>query len=382
MTERKPEIEYRQGLAVLRYVRENPPVWMTWDERTQAYVAAGSRLPELRAWGREHEAHEAGQQAAPLERPLLDPREPRDYQREALRRWSAADGRGTVVLPTGAGKTLVALMAIEQSRAGACVVAPTRALVAQWFAQLADAFGADAVGTYYADEKEVRPLTVTTYHSAFALMERWGGQFGLLVLDEAHHLADTAGGQAKAWHDALTISPALRRLGLTATYPDGRDAELRRLVGPVAFRRTVGEMTDAELARFAVERRFVALAPDERVRYDRLTETYEGWWKGRDYAGRFADAATAWRVFVADTRHTPAARRAYRAYLERERVVALSAPKLREAERILRLFPAETAILFCGRADAAERLSRRLAIPLITADTPASERKATLDAVR
>jgi superfamily II DNA or RNA helicase len=377
-----PEYEYRQGLAVLRYVREgSAPAWMTYDERTGAHVAAGSRLPDLREWATGHGAHEAGAGAEPLEGPLLDPREPRDYQREALRRWTEGGGRGTVVLPTGAGKTLVALRAIHEMGMGACVVAPTRALVAQWFAQLADAFGAHAVGAFYADEKEVRPITVTTYHSAFALLERWGARFGLLVLDEAHHLADTAAGEAKGWHDALRIAPAARRLGLTATYPDGRDRELRRLVGPIVYRRAVGEMTDAELAGFALERRFVPLAPDERTRYDRLTAEYEAFWKARDYPARYPEPEDAWRVFVSETRRSPEARRAYRAYLERERVVALAEPKLREAERILRLFPAETAILFCGRADAAERVSRRLAIPLVSAHTPASERKAVLDAV-
>ena len=47
------------------------------------------------------------------------------------------------------------------------------------------------MGAYYGDEKEVRALTVTTYHSAFPLLERWGAQFPLLVLDEVHHLADS-----------------------------------------------------------------------------------------------------------------------------------------------------------------------------------------------
>src|SRR5690606_27732481 len=157
----------------------------------------------------------------------------------------------------------------------ACIVAPTRALVAQWFTQLADAFGAERVGAWYGDEKEVRPITVTTYHSAFPLLERWGERFALLVLDEAHHLADTSTGDARAWHDHLRIAPSPYRLGLTATYPDAHDAELRRLVGPVAYRRTIGEMTDAELARFAFERRYVRLTPREEARYGALTDVYE-----------------------------------------------------------------------------------------------------------
>jgi superfamily II DNA or RNA helicase len=140
-------------------------------------------------------------------------------------------------------------------------------------------------------------------------------------------------------------------------------------------------MTDAELAAYVLQRRFVALAPDERSRYDRATALYDEWFSTCGYRERYPDAADAWRVFMAETRRSPAARRAFRAFLERERIVALCEAKLGEAERLLRLFPAETVVLFCGRSDAAERVSRRLAIPMISADTPASERKVLLDAV-
>lgn len=377
-----PRYYYRHGLAVLRHVRD-APAWMVYDARADAYVAPGHRLQELREWAeaRGIAASPATVEPDPLPGKLFDPREPREYQREALARWLEAGGRGTVVLPTGAGKTFVAILAIDRVRAGTCVVAPTRALVAQWFCQLADAFGAERVGAYYGEEKEVRAVTVTTYHSAFPLLERWGARFDVLILDEAHHLADTAAGEAKAWHDALVVAPAARRLALTATYPDGRDRLLQRLVGPVVYRKSIGEMADAELAAFAVERRFVPLTPDERRRYDRLAHEYESFLLGRRYRERYRTAEDAWRVFMAETHHSPAARRAFRAFLERERLVALAENKLREAERLLRLYPAERAILFCGSAAAAERVSRRFAIAMIGADTPASERRALLNAM-
>jgi superfamily II DNA or RNA helicase len=284
-------------------------------------------------------------------------------------------------MPTGAGKTLVALLAIEALQTGTCIVAPTRALVGQWFTQLADAFGTERVGAYYGDEKEVRRLTVTTYHSAFPLLERFGEQFSLLVLDEVHHLADTAAGAATAWHDHLRIAPSPYRLGLTATYPDGRDAELRRLVGPVVYRRTIGEMTDAELARFVLIRRYVRLTPSEEERYAALTEAYERHIAAAGHRDRAATPADAWRMFAASARRSPAARRAFRAFHDRERLVRHAEGKLREAERILRAHPAEQALIFCGGTDAAEVVSRELAIPIITASTPASERHALLGAI-
>jgi superfamily II DNA or RNA helicase len=380
-TEEAPprSLSYRLGLAVLRGVRaEDAPGWLVHDPRLDALVAPGHRLVELREWAVTHGVPEVAARPDELDAPLLDPREPRDYQREALRRWRAVDRRGTVVLPTGAGKTLVAILAIDDVRAGACIVVPTRALVAQWFAQLADAFGAERVGAWYGDEKEVRPITVTTYHSAFALLERWGERFDLIVLDEAHHLADTAEGEARAWHDHLRIAPSRFRLGLTATYPDEHDSELRRLVGPVAYRRTIGEMTDAELARFAVTRRYVGLSASELERYTKLTRIYEEHVERQGYRDRGETPGDAWRIFAATARRSPEARRAMRAFHERERVVMLADAKLREAERILRLHPAEQAIVFCGGSHAAEAVSRTLAIPMITATTPASERYALL----
>src|SRR5690606_28828614 len=86
----------------------------------------------------------------------------------------------------------------------------------------------------------------------------------------------------------------------------------------------------------------------------------------------------AWRLFAANARRSPQARRAFRAFHDRERLVRLASNKLLEAEHILRVHPAEQAVIFCGGTDAAEGVSRSLAIPMITASTPASERHALL----
>lgn len=375
-------LSYRLGLAVVTGVSAtDAPDWLVYDHRLDALVGPGHRLVELRRWASECGVPEHGTALDGLDAPLLDPRTPREYQREAMGRWRASGRRGSVVLPTGAGKTLVALMVIDQLRTGACIVAPTRALVAQWFTQLADAFGVERVGAWYGDEKEVRPLTVTTYHSAFTLLERWGERFELLVLDEVHHLADTIAGDARAWHDALRIAPAAFRLGLTATYPDGRDTELTRLVGPVAYRRTIGEMSDTELARFALVRRYVRLSPDEEREYAALTAAYEQYVERAGHRDRASTPADAWRMFAASARRSPPARRALRAFHERERLVRLAGGKLRETERILRMHPAERAVIFCGGTDAAMAVSRALSIPMITASTPASERHTLLGAL-
>jgi superfamily II DNA or RNA helicase len=156
---------------------------------------------------------------------------------------------------------------------------------------------------------------------------------------------------------------------------------LRHLVGPVVYRRTIGEMTDAELARFALVRRYVRLTQGEEERYARLTDIYERHMTVAGHRERGETPADAWRMFAASARRSPAARRALRAFHERERLVRLADGKLREAARILRAHPAEQAILFCGGTDAALAVSRSLAVPMITASTPASERHALLAAI-
>ncbi|MEO6444169.1 MAG: DEAD/DEAH box helicase [Gemmatimonadaceae bacterium] len=378
-----PTLTYRAGLAILRGVAPaDAPPWLHPDPRLDALVAVGARYPELRAWAAEHHIAESSANATTFDAPLLDPRVPRPAQAEAVARWLAADRRGTVVLPTGAGKTLVALLAIHQTGLNACILVPTRALVAQWFTQLADAFGAEHVGAFYGDEKEVRALTVTTYHSAFTLLERHGERFSLLVCDEVHHLGDTATGEARTWLDALLIAPAAARLGLTATYPDGQDTSLVRALGPMIYRRTIGEMTDAELARFVVECVYVDLTPAERARYDAASTQFDGYAERSGWREKGATPDDAWKRFAASARRIPEARRALFAFRERERVVRLAERKFEVTERVLRMFPHEQAVLFCGGTDVAMEVSRRLAIPLIGAATPASERHAILAAMR
>lgn len=378
-----PALSFEQGLAVVRgdTLPTPLPSCLVHDPRMSAYVAAGHHYPTLRAWAA---AHGVAERSAPTSLPggrIIDWRCPRDVQREALQRWQGNGCRGTIVLPTGAGKTFVAMLAIDAMATATCIIVPTRALVTQWFTQLADAFGADRVGAWYGDEKQVRDITVTTYHSAFALLEREGARFGLLICDEVHRLTDTGAGDAGSWHDALTIAPSAHRLGLTATYPDGRDTHLVRLVGPVVYRRLIGEMTDAELARFALERRYVELTRAERARYDACTTRFEAY---AEESGWRASAlpSDAWKRFVASTRRDPKARRAFRDFLERERIVRMAAAKFDETLRLLQLFPAEQSVIFCGGVDMALEVSRRFAIPLITASTPASERHAILAGMR
>ncbi|HEY8596773.1 MAG TPA: DEAD/DEAH box helicase family protein, partial [Thermomicrobiales bacterium] len=118
-------------------------------------------------------------------RPILTIK-PRVYQSEAIVSWLRQDGRGVVVLPTGAGKTVVALMAIERLAVRTLVVVPTIELLTQWRAGIIERLGLteEQVGIVGGGQRLVRDITVITFDSAAMPNRRLDG-FGLLIVDEA-----------------------------------------------------------------------------------------------------------------------------------------------------------------------------------------------------
>src|SRR5205085_3854313 len=99
-----------------------------------------------------------------LESAIEVAQQPRPYQLEALKAWEAAGHRGVVVLPTGAGKTLVGLLAIAALNTKTLICVPTLDLLGQWRASLlsnTDLREGD-VGTWGGGDKDLRPVTVIT----------------------------------------------------------------------------------------------------------------------------------------------------------------------------------------------------------------------------
>src|SRR6187551_202514 len=141
-----------------------------WDARTACFRAPAAAYADLRralAAGAEGGlvVDDRARGYTELERGALVRREPRPYQAEALAAWQARRHRGVVVLPTGAGKTWVACLAIDDRRRSTLVVAPTLDLVRQWYDVLRTTFGVP-VGVVGGGEYQVLPLTVSTYDSA------------------------------------------------------------------------------------------------------------------------------------------------------------------------------------------------------------------------
>jgi superfamily II DNA or RNA helicase len=291
--------------------------------------------------------------------------EPRPYQAEALEAWKKNRGRGVVVLPTGAGKTHLAVMGIDLWRRSALVVAPTLDLVRQWYDVLRATFRTE-IGVVGGGEHDVRPLTVTTYDSAYLHMEHLGNRFGLVIFDECHHLP----GPTYAISAQLCLAPF--RLGLTATpeRTDGRDQLLAELIGPTVYRRDIVDLSGDFLADYITERVVVVLSPEERDEYEAERATYRSFVRSRGIDMR---SPNGWSQFVMLS-SCEEGRRAMRAY-QRQRRLAFCAPaKLEYVESLLHDHRRDRTILFTQDNATCYELSRRFLVPAITHQTKVKER--------
>ena len=163
----------------------------------------------------------------------------RAYQREAVESFWAG-GSGVVVLPCGAGKTLVGAAAMAQAKATTLILVTNTVAGRQWKRELVarTSLTADEIGEYSGERKEIRPVTVATYQ---ILTTRRGGVFGhldvfgardwgLIIYDEVHLLP------APIFRFTADLQ-ARRRLGLTATLvrEDGREGDVFSLIGPKRY---------------------------------------------------------------------------------------------------------------------------------------------------
>ncbi len=298
--------------------------------------------------------------------------EPRPYQQEAITEWRRAERCGVVVLPTGAGKSLVAQMAIALCQRSTLIVVPTIDLMNQWYDLLLAGFSAE-VGLIGGGYYEVGALTITTYASAFRFMERLGNQFGLLIFDECHHLPSSI------YRYAAELSLAPFRLGLTATpeRADGAEHELTRLIGPCVYRRGAHEMAGEYLADYSVVRINVRLSPEERVAYESERAIFR-----RFLRAQAIELSTiyGWQTFVAASARSEEGRRAMFAYRESKRIALGTDSKLRVLTELLQRHRHERTLIFTAENEMVYRISEQFFIPAITHQTGIKERREWLEA--
>ncbi len=351
------------------------PPQFEWDPRVEKHRAPAVSRRAVVGWfeKRGMEVEDATSVAQPLGLKLRTSYSPHPYQREALSAWIKAGMCGTVVLPTGAGKTFVALGAINAVRRSALVVAPTIDLMSQWYSLLVDSFGIE-VGILGGGHHELSQLTVTTYDSAYIHAQDYGNRFDMVIFDEVHHLP------SPKFQQIPMMSTAWNRLGLTATYErqDGAHEVLEFLIGPVVYKLGVKDLKGDYLSDYETVRIRTTLTEPETERYQAAAEQYFGFLK----RSGIKPVGPGWAEFVKMSAYDPDARKALVAKQEMKRIVVGSERKLEVLDSLMKQHFADKLIIFTEHNDLVYRISREFLIPAITHETRTRERKWILDGFR
>src|ERR671925_1020795 len=270
---RPPTLSFDRGTLLLH---PPPPgkAWIeyaTWDDRVERFRIPAMhyrRLVEALSAERTPLLDQAREFGSLTLMPALE-MTPYPHQRAALAAWLAAGRRGVVVLPTGAGKTYLAQLALQATQQSTLIVVPTLDLLHQWYAHLLAAFPDAPVGLLGGGSHDRTPLLVATYDSAAISADALGSQYALLIFDECHHLP------SEFTRVIAESSLTPYRLGLTATpeRQDGTHMDLHTLIGPEVSRTSVAALAGTVLAPHRLVRLTVRLSPRERTCYDTLVET-------------------------------------------------------------------------------------------------------------
>lgn len=269
----------------------------------------------------------------------------RDYQAQATESFWAG-GSGVVVLPCGAGKTIVGAAAMAQAKTTTLILVTNTVAGRQWRDELLrrTTLTAEEIGEYSGERKEIRPVTIATYQvvtrktkGEYRALELFDSRdWGLIIYDEVHLLP------APVFRMAADLQ-SRRRLGLTATLvrEDGREDDVFSLIGP---KRYDAPWKELELAGYIAAAECVevrtTLSSEERVAY-----------------------ATA------ETR-------------ERYRIAATSRGKDTVVDTLLARHEGEQVLIIGAFVDQLEHIAQRTGAPLVHGSTSTRKREAAFSAFR
>ena len=347
---------------------------VAWDERGLVARTPAFRYADLRRALRDADSTVADHVLPEETLSLSHSYDLRPYQRDAITAWRERGDRGVVELPTGAGKTVLAVDAIATLGVPTLIVVPTIDLLTQWRRELETEFDVE-VGQFGGGEQTQAPITVSTYDSAYLRAEDVGGDFGFVVFDEVHHL----GGEG--YRDIARLLAAPARLGLTATFerPDGAHEVLEDLVGPKVYETSVDDLAGEHLAAYEIRRIEVELGPEEREAYDEAQGTFVDYLKRSNLS---LTSGSDYRKLVMRSGTDPKAREALLAKQRARQIMMNADAKVDTLGRLLDRHRDDRVIVFTAHTDLVYRLSDRYLLPAITSETGASERQEILDRFR
>jgi superfamily II DNA or RNA helicase len=293
--------------------------------------------------------------------------EPYPHQQEALLAWKQRARQGVIVLPTAAGKTYLAQLAMEATPRTTLVVVPTLDLMHQWYAQIEAAFPDVEVGLLGGGSHDRTPILIATYNSAAIHAETLGNKYALLIFDECHHLP------TDFFRVIAEYAIAPYRLGLTATpeRSDGTHRYLDTLIGKIVYRKTPEELSGKALAQHKLVHIKVKLSAQERERYNQAIATRNDFLRQVNIS---LASLEGWQLFVQASARAPAGRRAMLAHKEAKEIALGTDAKLRILTDLISKHYPERILIFTNDNATVYRISQQFLIPAITYQTPVKER--------
>ena len=376
---RMPTLKFDRGTLVL-----HPPPrgksWVDyaiWDDRIERFRVPADKyrslVEALRAEGVRFE--DKVQTFEPIDLQSDLSLTPYAHQQEALQAWKENARKGVVVLPTAAGKTYLAQMAMQATPRRTLITVPTLDLMHQWYANLEAAFPGVEIGLLGGGSRDRTPILIATYDSAAIYAESLGNEYALLICDECHHLPSDFN------RSIAEYSIAPYRLGLTATpeRTDGRHDDLELLLGAVVYRRTAAELSGTALAPYQVVQLRVQLSAEERDHYATLQQQRNDFLQASNI---WLSSPEGWQRFVQASAQSPAGRRAMLAHRESKNIALGTAGKLTLLEELLHKHYPERTLIFTNDNATVYKISQDFLIPAITHQTPVKERHTVLQKFR
>ena len=368
---RPPTLTFDRGTLIL-----HPPPrsknWIDyaiWDDRIEKFRIPAIRYRSL-VEALQAEATDFIDEAKafyPLELIASLEMTPYPHQNEALAAWKLAGRQGVVVLPTAAGKTYLAQMAMQATPRTTLIVVPTLDLMHQWYAHLVAAFPDGEVGLLGGGSRDRTAILVATYDSAAIHAESLGNKYALIIFDECHHLPTDFNRVIAEY----AIAPY--RLGLSATpeRTDGKHIDLNILIGKEVYRQRAEDLAGKALAAHEIVQIKVKLSQLEREKYNQLIQTRNDFLKQSKIS---LGSLQGWQMFVQMSARSQPGRKAMLAHRQAKEIALGTDGKIRVLLDLLATHFLERTLIFTADNATVYRISQDLLIPAITHQTPVKER--------
>ncbi|SME88626.1 DEAD/DEAH box helicase [Pseudobacteriovorax antillogorgiicola] len=374
-----PKIEYDDGTLVIGNLPEelrNEVEHIVFDQRTKQWRSPAYQYRDIvyQAFQKKIPLEDRARAYDKLDLSLQQRIIPRDHQKKALESWESHGGKGVVCLPTGAGKTILAVLAMAKIKRPTLVVVPTIDLLHQWQKTLSVFFSVP-IGSLGGGDRDIQTITVSTYDSAYLMIDQLSCQFGFVVFDECHHLP------SPQYQMIARSAIAPFRLGLSATVerPDGKEEIIYELLGDLVYEGMISSMVADVLSPYDVVSIEIDMTDEEREEYKKHRKVYTDFLRR---AGVNFSSPGGWQEFIRKSARMPGGQEAMDSYRKQKQLSQGSEGKVDELWNLFQYHRGDRIIVFTNDNALAYRIGEEYILPVLTHQTKPKERKRMLSSFR